>query len=252
MKQLTIRTITLGQGIPKICVPLVASTREALLAEAARLTSLPADLTEWRADCMEGILEPGRLSRILPALRSQLGELPLLFTFRTHREGGSCPASTEEYAGLAGEAICSGLIDLVDLELFTGDELLGRLIATAHDHGVKVILSNHDFKATPPGKELVSRLLRMEQLGADIAKIAVMPHSPEDVLTLLSATYEADRLLSCPIITMSMKGTGLISRLSGEVFGSCLTFGSGAAASAPGQINAGELKHVMKVIHQGL
>ena len=61
----------------------------------------------------------------------------------------------------------------------------------------------------------------MQELGADIPKIAVMPTCRRDVLTLLCATEEmytehADR----PIITMSMAGTGLISRLCGEVFGS--------------------------------
>ena len=87
-------------------------------------------------------------------------------------------------------------------------------------------------------------------MSADIAKIAVMPQNPGDVLTLLSATFEASQSLSCPVITMSMKGTGLISRLSGEVFGSCLTFGSAGEPSAPGQIDAAQLKRVLEMIHK--
>ena len=60
----------------------------------------------------------------------------------------------------------------------------------------------------------------MQDMNADIPKIAVMPQNKKDVLTLLAATEEmtttyADR----PIITMSMAGTGVISRLCGEVFG---------------------------------
>ena len=92
----------------------------------------------------------------------------------------------------------------------------------------------------------------MEALGADIAKIAVMPNSPADVLTLLSATEQAFRTLSCPVISMSMKGTGLVSRLSGEIFGSCLTFGSVGGASAPGQIDVTELKMILETMHRGL
>ena len=62
------------------------------------------------------------------------------------------------------------------------------------------------------------------------------------VLTLLAATEEmtadyADR----PIITMAMAGLGSISRISCEIFGSCMTFGCGEAPSAPGQIGAGEI-----------
>ena len=45
-----------------------------------------------------------------------------------------------------------------------------------------------------------------------------------------------------PFITMSMGGTGVISRLAGEVFGSAFTFGAGKEAIAPGQIPVGELE----------
>ena len=90
-------------------------------------------------------------------------------------------------------------------------------------------------------------------MGADIPKIAVMPRSKRDVLTLLSATEEmASDYADRPIITMSMAGLGSISRLSCEVFGSCLTFGSGSMASAPGQIDAQELKEVLTSVHNAL
>ena len=65
----------------------------------------------------------------------------------------------------------------------------------------------------------------MQELGADIPKIAVMPQCKKDVLTLLEATREmAEEHADRPIITMSMAGTGLISRLCGEVFGSATYF----------------------------
>jgi 3-dehydroquinate dehydratase-1 len=53
-----------------------------------------------------------------------------------------------------------------------------------------------------------------------------------------------------PIITMSMSGEGVISRLAGEVFGSCLTFGAAKKASAPGQIGVNELSNVLETIHK--
>ena len=93
----------------------------------------------------------------------------------------------------------------------------------------------------------------MQELGADIPKIAVMPQNKKDVLTLLAATEEmvnnyADR----PIITMSMAATGVISRVCGEVFGSALTFGAVGKASAPGQMGAGELKEMLTTLHASL
>ena len=91
----------------------------------------------------------------------------------------------------------------------------------------------------------------MEELGADISKIAVMPQSRKDVLTLLSVTEERSRHALRPVITMSMSETGLISRLAGEVFGSAVTFGSVTNASAPGQIPVEQLSRVLDILHGG-
>ena len=70
---------------------------------------------------------------------------------------------------------------------------------------------------------------------------------------LLSATEEmASDYADRPIITMSMAGLGSISRIACEAFGSCLTFGSGARASAPGQIGAEKLHQALQIVHDAL
>ena len=244
MKNVIIKQTILGRGMPKICAPLVEKDYESLIHQAASFTEQPVDIAEWRADWFDSILEPDTLDQVLPGLESALKDIPLLFTFRTQREGGHLSAPLPAYRSLAEHAICSGHVHLVDLELFSGDDMIRETIVLAHRHQVSVILSNHDFAATPKEEEILRRLHHMEDLGADIAKIAV--------LTLLSATHKASQSLSCPLITMSMKGTGLISRLSGEVFGSCLTFGSVKEASAPGQIEVGKLKEFLTAIHENL
>src|SRR5699024_4818901 len=159
----------------------------------------------------------------MKALRDVLGDTPILFTFRTSKEGGEKAIDTDAYVELNQKAAKTGLIDLVDIEAFTGDDAVKAVVDTAHECGVKVVASNHDFHKTPDKEEIVSRLRRMQELGADIPKIAVMPQNKKDVLTLLCATEEmASEYADRPIITMSMAGTGVISRLCGEVFGSAL------------------------------
>lgn len=60
--------------------------------------------------------------------------------------------------------------------------------------------------------------------GADIVKLAVMPQNMEDVLKLLSVTYEfKEENPDTPVITMSMGKMGMISRLCGESFGAAVT-----------------------------
>lgn len=253
MTSVKVRNISIGDGIPKICVPIVGITREEIITEAKSFSSIPVDVVEWRVDWFEQVFDLEKVVGVLKELREALGELPLLMTFRTSKEGGEKSISASDYARLNIEAAKSGYVDLVDVEIFTGDEIVKEIIDAVHNYGVKVIASNHDFDKTPDRDDIVGRLRKMQELGADIPKIAVMPQSAKDVLTLLSATDEmvtkyADR----PIITMSMAGTGLISRLCGEVFGSALTFGAAKKASAPGQMEVNDLSTVLQLLHRAL
>ena len=167
--------------------------------------------------------------------------------------GGEKEISSEQYAQLNKAVSESGFVDLIDVEAFTGDEIVSSIIAHAHAHGVKVIASNHDFAKTPEKDEIVRRLRKMQSLDADIPKIALMPICKKDVLTLLEATLEmSEQYADRPIITMSMAGTGVVSRLTGETFGSALTFGAASKASAPGQVGVHELKQVLDIIHSSL
>lgn len=250
-KIIQVRNIKLGEGIPKICVPLVGTTNEALLAEVSRLKALNFDIVEWRMDYYKEIKSIENTKEILALLRAALGEAPLLATFRSKKEGGQCEISTEYYIQLNKEIAATGMADLIDVELFAGDEAVQEIVDFAHSKNTKVIMSNHDFDKTPAQDELVNRLCKMQALNADLPKIAVMPQSATDVLTLLCATDEmvkkhADR----PIITMSMGGLGTISRIAGEVFGSALTFGAASSASAPGQLPVSELSEVLNLLHK--
>ena len=190
MKTIQIRNITIGEGRPKICVPVVGQTEEDILREAAGLASLPADVVEWRADWFQDVFDTEKVLHTAKALRSVLSELPLLFTFRTAKEGGEKEISAEAYRKLNLALAASGFVDLIDVELFSGNELVKELIREAHSHGVKVIVSNHDFHKTPSKEELIHRLRLMQDFDADLPKIAVMPTCRQDVLTLLSATLE--------------------------------------------------------------
>jgi 3-dehydroquinate dehydratase-1 len=78
-----------------------------------------------------------------------------------------------------------------------------------------------------------------------------MPQKEEDVLNLLKITAEFRREnKDTPVITMAMGSTGCISRLCGENFGSCVTFGSHDKPSAPGQFEMNELHHILHTIHE--
>ena len=207
-----VRGVKIGEGVPKICVPIVGKTKEEILAAAKSFADVKMDVVEWRVDWFENVFEFDRVEEVLKELRDALGNIPILMTFRTSKEGGEKAIEPEAYARLNVKAAQTGYVDFVDVEIFTGDEIVKKIIDGVHAAGARVIASNHDFFKTPAQSDIVYRLRKMQDMGADIPKIAVMPQNKRDVLTLLSATEEmvtdyADR----PIITMSMAGTGVIS-----------------------------------------
>lgn len=253
MNPVVVRGVNIGEGTPKICVPIVGVTKEDIIHEAKTFGDIPVDVVEWRVDWFEHAFDTEKVKDVLVELRAALNDTPILFTFRTKKEGGEKAIEPDVYAALNKAAAETGNVDLVDVEAFSGDNIVKQIIEAAHACGVKVVASNHDFDKTPEKDEIVGRLCKMQELGADIPKIAVMPQSKEDVLTLLSATEEMNRLYADrPVITMSMAGTGVISRLCGEVFGSALTFGAAKKASAPGQMGVNDLAQVLSLLHNSL
>lgn len=248
-----VRNIVLGEGRPKVCAPLVGSTLDELVAEARDAVTSAADVVEWRADRFTGIeafaADVSSLTAVLRFLRGELRDLPLLFTFRTITEGGAVPLTASAYAALGVEACRSGLVDLVDVELFADAAARERVLASARENGVASVVSNHDFERTPPKAEILRRLVEAAALG-DIPKIAVMPRDARDVLTLLEAALDVRAALSGrPLIALAMGGLGLVSRLGGEPFGSALSFASLRAASAPGQVPVAQLRAVLDLVH---
>ena len=233
------------------------------LAQALAAAAAGADLVELRLDLLAPPAEgPAPTDSAAPAAPAALAAFwheailslaahlaptgtPLLATARSQREGGDAALGPREHAEALGELIalqadCRGerpIADALDVELSA--EALPALARRAHEAGIAVVASSHDFTATPPEGEMLARLARMEAGDADCAKIAVMPRCEEDVDRALDVTARARASLSIPVAVISMGERGQRSRLEGWRYGSALTFATvsadPAAASAPGQ-----------------
>ncbi len=243
-----VRNLRIGEGRPKICVPLVGAAVPQLRDQAEEAKKAAPDLIEWRADFFESVRSPDSLRTACAALRAVLQDTPLLFTFRTQKEGGAGDLSQTEYLDLLRFAARALPVDLIDIELLAGGDAISDMIALCHERGVSVVVSNHEFTKTPSSETMFARLAQMASLGCDIVKLAVMPESPSDVLRLLSVTERFHREASCPVVTMSMGALGRISRLCGALTGSAITFGTASAASAPGQIPVGQLREFLTAL----
>ena len=242
----------LGSGrFPAICAPLAGRTREQVLAEAATNARKGPDLLEWRVDFFEGIADTPAVVDLAARIRQAAPGIPLLFTRRCSREGGESIALSEAQVVALYRAVCaSGHADLLDYEMGNDAAQVREVREFSRANGVQLVLSFHDFQGTPPLDVLGARFAQAQQLGADVAKVAVMPGTMEDVLTLLAATLEASRTLPIPVVSMSMAGAGAITRLCGWAFGSALTFAIGERSSAPGQIPIEEMEQALAVLRK--
>ena len=238
-----------GEGTPKICVPIVENSREDIWRRAEEIERLPVDIVEWRADFYRDAFRTEEFVETLKGIKIRLSKKPLLFTFRTAREGGNRSVDPDDYYRLNQAAASEGA-DLVDVETFLDEERTAEETEKLHasNAGCHVLASNHDFEKTPSVEEMVRRLKRMEELGADVANLAVMPVCPQDVLNLLQATVTANELLAVPVVTMSMGNMGVLSRICGSLTGSAMTFAAVGKASAPGQISAEHMTKILKII----
>lgn len=251
MNTVRVRGVTIGEGCPKVCVPIVEQTKEEILKAASALHKLPIDIVEWRADWFEYVDKLDCVLDVLNALREELQNIPILFTFRTSKEGGEREISKGQYFDLNRSVAQSKNVDLVDIEMSTAGDCAKDFIEKLHnDTNVKIIMSSHNFSMTPSKDWIVEKLRKMQELNADVCKIAVMPKNTRDVLTLLEATTEMSEIYAeCPIVTMSMSSKGVISRISGETFGSAMTFGAAKRASAPGQLEVEDLDRILHILH---
>jgi 3-dehydroquinate dehydratase-1 len=241
----------LGGETPLICTPLVGRSRERVLAEAASVVTKKPDIIEWRVDFFEAIGETAAVLEGARSLRAAVGELPIIFTRRSIKEGGEPIAIDDDDVVRLYDAVgASGLVDFIDFEMSNDAEHVHRVRQAARAHGTRLILSYHNFGYTPGRDFLVQRFLEAERLGADVAKVAVMPRDRMDVLTLLAATTEADAKGRIPLISMAMGPLGSVTRMIGGLFGSSLSFAVGEAASAPGQIPIADLSAVYDIIRR--
>lgn len=231
---------------PKICIPIVGKNNQEIIEQVQESLHYTYDLLELRIDYYQDILDFQKVKDIIIQIKSICSK-PLLFTYRSKREGGEIQLTDEQYLELISSIVSD--VDIVDIELMSGNTLVYQLVDRVHQHQKQVIMSYHDFESTPDLKEIKDQLEYMEIMGGDILKVAYMPRSYKDVVCVMNATLEMSNKLTKPIVTMAMGEIGKITRLCGELTGSEMTFACLGKSSAPGQISVEHMHELLEVIH---
>lgn len=249
-----IKDRTIGEGKPCICVPIVSPTIAGIKTECKKIASCPAEIIEWRIDYFLKNNAWEQCFEAANSIKELLPYKPFLITYRTAFEGGeekypdNKRVTEEEYISLIYKMM-ELEPDMIDIEAArASDDTMKTLVASLKAKNIVTVLSMHDFDKTPDDDILAGTFERMNRLGGDIFKTAVMPHDSSDVLRLMSFSNEAAGKYDNPLITISMGQTGLISRVAGELDHSSVTFASVTKASAPGQIRARDLAKMLNKV----
>ncbi|CAL27362.1 type I 3-dehydroquinate dehydratase [Staphylococcus carnosus] len=205
------------------------------------------DIIELRIDQRESF-EIADLERLFKTLKDLQLDVQVLVTYRTSVQGGKGQKNGNTYYEFLQDLIQIQGYDMVDIEWDEAQtEILLQLIVQAQSAGLKVVLSQHDFDKTPNLEVLKFLYFKMNKLGADIVKLAVMPNEKQDVLNLLEALATASESIEAKPVGISMSHLGLISRTAQGVFGGIISYGCLGTPQAPGQIHVGQLKELLNI-----
>ncbi len=198
------------------------------------------------ADCLRDLQDLEFAEIRLDAMQVSPDEVREIFS--SHRKLiATCRPGSLEDGGrleLLSTAIEAGAAYL-DVELESSPDFRKALVEQARSRSCQVIVSHHDFEATPGRSELMELRARCFEAGADLAKIACAVSTPADAARLLGLLdFEA------PVIAVGMGPLGAITRVAAPLLGSPFTYGSlePGRETASGQLDRATLERLLREI----
>jgi len=219
-----------------ICASITDNNLDDIIKTVNKIKDKQIDYIELRLDLIENI--DSTLAKELIGQVKHITDKKIILTNRTKLEGGFFSGSEEKRIQILVDN--AGLVDFVDVELFTDNNLRQKVIDAAN----KSIISYHNFSQTLDIESLQKIINQAFELG-DIAKIAVKPNSIDDTYIIIRLLLENESL-----VAISMDDCGSYTRIISPILGSPITYASVGESSAPGQLDVDktismikELKH---------
>ncbi|MEK4516007.1 type I 3-dehydroquinate dehydratase [Paenibacillus sp. FSL H8-0122] len=249
--QLRIGEIVFGGEKYLMCVPLVSKTMDRLVEDATAAMKFAPDLFEWRADHFEAYPEPEAILAGLQALRTAIGNIPILFTTRHFLEDGASDISDSQKFGLIDHISNTGMVELIDIEQRYGPECLLAWSRKLHSRGIRLIISHHNFKRKMNRTEILKVLQAGQDWGADINKMIVKASSFSELADFSDVIHEArNSFLKIPVIAGVVGKASPLMRVLGDYLGSDMTFvAAGDSRSHTSQIHINEMRRFRDRIH---
>jgi 3-dehydroquinate dehydratase/shikimate dehydrogenase len=223
--------------LPRICIALGLPDVPTLLEHARREAEAGETFLEFRLDFLN---DPAKGAEAITRFLEQFPDSLIIATCRRHQNHGKFNGSIDEQLAILDLAINSGA-HAIDVEIETAEIAQDRL---SHFRGrTQVLVSYHNFEATPPMDTVVSRIMKVQ---ADAYKIVTTARKPSDNVRVLAA---AKALPKHHMIVLAMGELGFPTRVLSPVFGGMYSYATPmfAQGTAAGQVSAKQLRHLYRV-----
>jgi 3-dehydroquinate dehydratase / shikimate dehydrogenase len=225
------------RSLPRICIALGLPDVPTLLEHARREAEAGETFLEFRLDFLN---QPSKGALAIRGFLEQFPEVIVLATCRRHQNRGRFNGSIEEQLAVLDLAIQNGA-HAIDIEIESAEaarDKLHQFNGRAH-----VIVSYHNFEATPPLDPIVNRVTR---IPADSYKVVTTARKPSDNARVLAAAKTATRQR---MIVLAMGELGFPTRVLSPVFGGVYTYAAPmlTQGTAAGQVSARALRHIYRV-----
>ena len=225
------------RSFPRICIALGLPDVPTLLDHARREAASGESFFEFRLDFLD---RPGNGPGAIKQFLEEFPESIVIATCRRHQNHGRFNGSIEEQLGILDQATASGA-QAVDVEIETAEAAAERLVQFRGR--ARVIVSYHNFEATPPMDTVVNRVMRVQ---ADAYKVVTTARKPSDNMRVLAA---AKALPKHRLVVLAMGELGFPTRVLSPVFGGVFTYATPmfAQGTAAGQVTAHQLRRLFHV-----
>lgn len=221
---------------PAVCGAVMGKDVAEMRSGVSRAVKQGADLIELRIDSLQKSEGWEKLIR---------DDMPTIFTNRAKREGGAFKGSEEKRIDLILDAVRCG-VSCVDIELSTPEKLRDRVISKAKRSGVTVLMSYHNFSATPSVEDLIDIARKMAKAGGGIVKVVTFAKNLADSMRLLDFLIDVQDEVAVPVIALAMGEAGRLTRLTAPLLGSPITYANVGEPTAPGQLGVAETKKLLR------
>jgi 3-dehydroquinate dehydratase/shikimate dehydrogenase len=223
--------------LPRICIALGLPDVPALLEHARREAAAGESFLEFRLDFLDN---PCAGAKAIGEFLEQFPDCLILATCRRHQNHGKFNGSIEEQFALLDMAVRHGA-SAIDVEIETAELAPVRL--SQFRGRAQVIISYHNYEATPPLDTVVNRMLRVP---ADAYKVVTTARKPSDNARILSAAKSLPRHR---MVVLAMGELGFPTRVLSPVFGGAFSYAAPiyAEGTAAGQVSAKYLRHLYRI-----